>query len=93
MTTLTYPAKLKEVVAGLVDYGWSFVVQHSKDTGDHPFIAIEARRGNDHVMVTWHTRATGTYRLFTCLVNRRDVTLTRAMGVVTAEPVRVGGGS
>ena len=76
--TTTYPHKLKDLVCDLTDCGWSFVVQHNKDTGEHPYIGIEARRGDDHLMVTWHTRATGTYRIFTCMVNRRDVSLTKA---------------
>jgi hypothetical protein len=84
MDGLTYPAKLKDVTTSLLDYGWSFVLQHGKDTGDHPYINIEARRDSQHVYITWHTRATGTYRLFTCMVNKRDVTLTKALGTVTA---------
>jgi hypothetical protein len=78
------PTKCKDLVVALADGGWNFVVNHGKDTGDHPFISTEARRGKDHVMITWHTRATGTYRLFSCMVNKRDVSLTKAMEAVTA---------
>lgn len=78
----TYPAKLSEVANALLDHGWSFVVNHSKDTGDHPFVNIEARRDAQHVYVTWHTRNTGTYRLFTCMVNKRDMSLTKALEAV-----------
>jgi len=81
---VSVPDKCKELIGAYADNGWSFVVQHGKDTGDSPFISTEARRGDDHVMVTWHTRATGTYRLFTCVVNRRDVTLTKAMEAVAS---------
>jgi len=84
MNGTTYPAKLTEVINGLTDYGWSFVLNHGKDTGEHPYIAIEGGRGNEHVMVTWHTRATGTYRLFTCMFNKRDTTLTKAIEGITA---------
>jgi hypothetical protein len=84
MSTPTYPKRLNEVVTSLVDYGWSFVVQHNKDTGDHPYIGIEARRDTQHVMITWHTRATGTYRIFTCMVNKRDTSLAKALAAVTA---------
>ena len=76
------PAKCKELVSALVDGGWSFMVNHREDTGNHPYISVEARRGDGHVMITWHTRATGTYRLFSCMVNKRDVSLTKAMEVV-----------
>lgn len=75
----TYPNKLHDVVNGLLDYGWSFLVQHGKDTGDSPFISVEAKRDNETVRITWHTRATGTYRLFSCMVNKRDFTLTKAL--------------
>ena len=76
---MNVPAKCQDLVKRLTDGGWSFVLNHGKDTGNSPFVTVEGRRGDDHLMVTWHTRATGTYRLFTCLFNRRDVTLTRAL--------------
>jgi hypothetical protein len=83
---LTYPKKLNDVITGLLDYGWSFVVQHGKDTGDSPFISVEAKKSKDGetVRITWHTRATGTYRLFSCMVNKRDVTLTKALEVIAS---------
>jgi pterin-4a-carbinolamine dehydratase len=78
----TIPAKCKDLISAYAEHGWSFVVQRATDTGDHPYISTEARRGTDHVMITWHTRNTGTYRLFSCMVNKRDVTLAKAMGIV-----------
>jgi hypothetical protein len=78
------PTKCQNLIAALAISGWSFVVQHGKDTGDSPFISIEGRRDTCHVMITWHTRATGTYRLFSCMVNKCDVSLTKAMEAVTA---------
>jgi len=81
---VTIPLKCRELIITLMDGGWSFLVQHGKDTGEHPFISIEAARDGQKLMVTWHTRATGTYRLFSCMVNKRDVTLTKAMEVVAA---------
>jgi hypothetical protein len=83
----TYPTKLTDLVVALTAGGWSFMVNHGKDTGSSPFISTEARRDNDHVMITWHTRATGTYRLFSCMVNRRDVSLTKAMEAVKRNEV------
>ena len=80
------PQKFHALAGALINGRWNFVVNHGKDTpGDHPFISTEARRGTDHVMITWHTRATGTYRLFSCVVNKRDVTLTKAMDAVRAD--------
>lgn len=86
MTAPTHPAKLADVVTELLDHGWSFLVQHGKGTGEHPFISIEAKKSKDGdtVRITWHTRATGTYRLFSCMVNKRDVTLTKARETITA---------
>lgn len=80
-----YPKKLHDVVEALLDHGWSYFLNHGKDTGDHPFISVEARRGNQDVRITWHTRATGTYRLFSCLVKKRDTTLTRALETITQD--------
>ena len=81
------PAKCTELVSALLANGWSFVLQHGKDTGDSPFISIEAKKHKDGktIRTTWHTRQTGTYRLFSCMVNKHDVTLTKAMEVVREE--------
>lgn len=86
MNDCTYPKKLADVVTGLLGHGWSFVLQHGTDTGDSPFISIEAKKTKDGetIRITWHTRATGTYRLFSCMVNKRDVTLAKAMETITA---------
>ena len=86
MTTLTYPAKLSDVITALLNYGWSFVLQHGEDTWNSPFISIEAKKTRDGetIRITWHTRATGTYRLFSCMVNKRDVSLTKAIETITA---------
>ena len=76
------PTKFHDLLRELIGGGWSFMVNQGKDTGDHPFISVEARRGQQDVRITWHTRATGTYRLFSCMVQKRDVTLTKAMEAV-----------
>lgn len=83
MSAIT-PAKCKDLIAALMHGGWSFVVQRGVDTGNNPYISTEARRDKDTLMITWHTRGTGTYRLFTCMVNKCDVTLTKAMEAVVA---------
>jgi hypothetical protein len=78
------PVKCKELINALADNMWSFVVNHGKDTVESPYVSIEAARGGVEVRVTWHTRATGTYRLFSCMVKKRDVTLTKALEAVRA---------
>lgn len=78
------PAKCTELVGALLAGGWSFILQHGKDTGDSPFISIEAKKLKDGetICVTWHTRAAGTYRLFSCMINKRDATLTKALATI-----------
>lgn len=78
------PKRLPQLTEALTVNRWSYVVNHSTDTGGHPYIGIEARRGTDTVMVTWHTRAAGTYRLFTCMHNKRDKPLVAVMAEITA---------
>lgn len=76
------PKKCIELVNQLLLSRWAFVVNHGEDTGGSPYINIEAARGNQMLYITWHTRETGTYRLFACLHNKREVSLKRALEVV-----------
>lgn len=78
------PPGCRVLTEALTVNGWSFMLNHGTDTGDNPYISTEARRGTDTLMVTWHTRDTGTYRLFTCMVNKRDATFTKIMQAVAA---------
>ena len=77
-------AAARNFAVDAIDAGWSVLLRHGIDTGDNPFVNVEARRGHDHIVVTWHTRATGTYRLFSCMVNLRDVSLKSARAAVTS---------
>lgn len=77
------PKRLPLLTGALTANRWSYVLNHSEDTGGSPYIAIEARRGQDSVMVTWHTRATGSYRLFTCMHNKRNKSLAALMDELT----------
>lgn len=84
---LGLPKKLKDLTDALLDNGWSFVVNHGLDTGNHPYISVEAKRADQGAKVTWHTRPTDgkSYRLFTSMISERgwhDVTLTRVMAEV-----------
>lgn len=82
MTTI--PPGCKTLVESLTICGWSFMVNHGTDTGNSPYVSVEARRGGDSLMITWHTRETGSYRLFTCMVNKHDATFTKVMQAVAA---------
>lgn len=76
-----------------IDNGWNAAYVYRKDVSEGaPYITVEARlddeRNRSHrVIVTWHTRGTGTYRLFSCMADLRDMSLKRARMFI-AERVR-----
>lgn len=65
---MTFPKNARPLVDALLEAGWSFVVMHGADTGSSPYVSVEGKGDDSEVKCTWHTRETGTYRLFTCLV-------------------------
>lgn len=88
-TMNNFPIKAKELVTALIDGEWSFAVKHGVDTGNSPYFGIEAIHGDRKLRVSWHTRATGTYRLFSCMGRgdtggMRYLTLTKAFDIVNA---------
>ena len=56
--------------------GWRTAVGHAEDSGGSPYATVEiGRKVNDevwHYKLCWHTRGTGTYRLFTKLSRTPD---------------------
>lgn len=65
-----------KLISALVRAGWSANVMHEIDTGDNPFVTVEAVKNTDHMRVVWHTRyEPGKYRLFSCTVNQDESTL------------------
>lgn len=61
--------------------GWDVIFEHGIDTGENAFVTVRARKAGTmqpELYLTWHTRAAGTYRLFTCLVGHRRVSLAEA---------------
>lgn len=61
----------RELVLDCMKYGWSVAYHRGKDSARNPFVRVEGSRNvhdsddaNQYFSVTWHTRATGTYRLF-----------------------------
>lgn len=77
------PNRVGRFAAAAAEAGWRVRQGHGADTGGAPFVTVYARRGMWEVRATWHTRHTGTYRLFTCIARspRRtwfDTTLTEA---------------
>jgi len=79
------PKRLAQLVEALLHNGWNFQIVHGKDTGDSPFVSVEAlKAGREHLCLTWHTRASGRYRLFSCMAGKHDITLGAALDEVTS---------
>jgi len=83
-------AKARDLVISAMDNGWSVVYRPNVDTGGSPFVTVEASRGDQYFSATWHTRNTGTYRLFNVALGRsrhnaRDATLTQVIAAVESE--------
>ena len=90
---LNLPKPALQLVADLDNAGWSFLVQREEDNGGSPFVTIKGAPSWDpysEVIATWHTRSTGTYRLFSCMAGRgarmRDVSLKEARALITPRP-------
>lgn len=82
----------RELLLLCADEGWAATIGHGEDTGGSPFVTIRAARHDPdgYIDVTWHTRATGAYRLFHCLVGRsrssvRDAPLKAAKALVSGQ--------
>ena len=96
MTDLFVPPKLlADMIAAAIAGGRSFVVQHGTD-GENPFVTFKSRwlpEGCDiptDISITWHTRGTGTYRLFSATASgyyraAHDITGRQAMRLLTGE--------
>jgi hypothetical protein len=88
---MVHPAA-REFLLQAIDSGWNASLVHGSDTGANPFVTVTAQRAAApyRVAVTWHTRETGTYRVFNAMVGQhggvRDVSLTKAREAL-AEPI------
>lgn len=60
------PKVTLELIACAAERGWRIGVGHGRDSGDSPFIQIQLgiKDPDWQYQLTWHTRDTGTYRLF-----------------------------
>jgi hypothetical protein len=68
-----WPARMRELVRALQAAGWVVAVDHHEDSGGSPFLsvrAVERDGGERKLQGCWHTRGTGTYRLFSMLLFR-----------------------
>lgn len=63
-----FPKAAAELLELASERGWKTGTAHGIDSADNPFVTIELGRvvGDSvfHYRITWHTRGTGTYRLF-----------------------------
>lgn len=67
-----WPKAMRDLVDDLRANGWPFRVDHGEDTGGSPYLTVNARHRESErgVRATWHTRGTGTYRLFSAMLFR-----------------------
>lgn len=77
------PTAARQFASDAINADWNVLVQHGTDTGENPFVSIEAIKTGRHLRLTWHTRETGTYRLFSCALGNHNVTLTKAREELT----------
>lgn len=84
------PTKLNALVEAALTAGRPFIVNHGEDTGGSPFVSITVKWPQHEVRATWHTRNTGTYRLFSALATLpnqgwHDITATRALALIRGD--------
>lgn len=85
--TWATPAKLREVVDTALNAGRSLLVSHGADTAGSPFVLATVKWDRYEIRLTWHTRDTGSYRLFSAIAaipgrNWHDITAARAVELI-----------
>lgn len=81
--------KARDLAIAAINAGWSVAFKRNVDSGNSPFVTVEAIRTGGYFCVTWHTRDTGTYRLFHATFGEtrykaHDVSLKRILEEVAA---------
>lgn len=61
------PKALSGVVCAALNAGRAFMVQHGEDTGGSPYVTFIVKWEQNEIRITWHTRNTGTYSLFSTM--------------------------
>lgn len=55
-----------------ITYDWPVAWLPSVDSGGNPYVTVRGRHPDGRAFeATWHTRATGTYRLFSAAIETR----------------------
>jgi hypothetical protein len=62
----TLPKAATDLVVTAAEHGWRVAVGHGWDSGGSPFVTVQLGIADPirQYQITWHTRGTGTYRLF-----------------------------
>jgi hypothetical protein len=60
------PKAAVELIADAAERDWRIGVGHGRDSGNAPFVTVQLaiKDPDREYRLTWHTRGTGTYRLF-----------------------------
>lgn len=61
-----------------MEAGWTVLVKPQVDFGDNPFITVEGVKGDAYFSATWHTRDTGSYRVFGATLGRHKSSASRS---------------
>lgn len=71
ITSPTLHTAARDLLLLSAEAGWHTRISFGEDTGGSPFVSVQGANANPDLpaqfYVTWHTRKTGTYRLFTCM--------------------------
>jgi hypothetical protein len=69
----TLPAAAQSLLDLATSKGWLTACVYDSDSGGSPFVQVALHHPETHEQftMTWHTRATGTYRLFSKLWRQR----------------------
>lgn len=89
------PKALADTLTELTAARWSYRLAWDRDSGRNLFVRLEAAPfwGGPLIRATWHTRGTGTLRLFSCMirdagtVQYHDTSLKQARALIAPEPV------
>lgn len=87
---LTQPVKARQFLNEALDRDWSGALTRGHDSGSAPYATVIVRdAAGTEMRLTWHTRATGTYRLFSAMRRTprkdwHDVTLKEAQAALSA---------
>lgn len=82
----------RALLTAAIDAGRSVAWAPGRDSGADPYVTVKVIVDGEPVVVTWHTRDTGTYRLSSATYGSglrvRDITLKRARALILGKETR-----